>query len=228
MEALAMRHLALLLLLATASAAEITTLAGAKLGYDTLDCDPKRPKSCFVLKQGATITTLKQSELDPAALPEAVRAQLAAYAAAQAAEGLILYDDEWIDRDGQLLKTDPRFSYPKKFHAVGRNRFILKNISDKRLTIGIRPTGEAPDKRRGYELAVPPFKEKAIQMPDGEFVMLLVNETADDAELMVSESEPVTLQNMALTVTYPVAEGEGMRMKPAGTISVPEGMRRGK
>lgn len=224
-----MRMLSLLLLVMAASAAEIKTIAGRTIEYETLDCDPKRPKSCFVLKQGPVITTLKQSELDPKLLPEALRKQLDDFAAAQADEGLILFDDEWIDRDGHLLKTDVRFSYPRKFKAIGPNRFTLVNHSEKRITIGIRPTGDAPDKRRGYELAVPAGKEKTIQMPEGEFVMLVVCEIGDGSEVAVGESEPTMLQNMALTITYTGTEvANGMKLKPVGTIPVPEGMRRRK
>jgi len=64
-------------------------------------------------------------------------------------------------------------------------------------------------------------------MPDGEFILLVVQENADGSELIVSESEPHVMKNLALTLTFSGKEtADRMKMTPVGSIAVPENMRK--
>lgn len=217
--------LTLVLLASHAFAAEITLRDGRTVAYDSLECDPKNPKTCFVLRQGDTITSLRLSEIAPEQIPADAKKQLDAYVAEQKQIGLMLFEDEWIDRNGHLLKTSPDFAYPKKLRPLGGNRFTLDNRTAERITIGIRPIGDREGQERGLELVVAGGKTKTIQLPDGEYHILLVSETEGDAELAVGRSDPVKLDKHHYTLVHGAKEG-GMNITPVGRIAVPKELRR--
>ncbi len=208
-------------------AAELKTRDGKTWTYDSIDVDPSRPKSTYVLKSAGTVVSLKLSEVDPAELPTGLRAQVDTFVAAQADAGLILYDNEWIDRDGHLLKTDPRFAYPRKLVPAGRNRFELVNRGPARITVGIRPVAAPNEKQRGYEIAVDPGKSRTIQLGDGAYGMLLVTASPDDSELAVEEAEPVVLEHTRYQLTIGAKENT-LKTRAVGTIAIPADMRRAR
>lgn len=220
-----MRLLLALLWLAALPAAELATLDGRTHSYDSIDCDPSTPRSAIVLKQDELITTLRLSQVAPTALPPALQTRISEYTAKQLAAGLVLLDDEWVDRDGHLLKRDERFAYPRKLRPIGDNRFTLDNKGARRFTIGVRPVGDAVGKERGLEVSVAPGKQRTVQLPDGDYTLLVVSEVEGGAELDVSRSDPITLTRHHYTLVVGVAVANGIKLTPAGRIAVPAAMR---
>jgi len=214
------------LCLAGLPAAELATSDGKTVTYDSIDCDPATPRSAIVLKEGERITTLRLSQVAIKALPAEIRAKVEAFTAKQRQAGLVLLDDEWVDRDGHLLKSDERFAYPRKLRPLGNNRFTLDNKGARRITVGVRPVGEAAGKQRGLEVSVQPDKQRTIQLPDGEYTLLVVSEVDGGAELDVSRTDPIKLTKHHYTLVVGIPVADGLTLTPAGRIAVPEAMRR--
>jgi hypothetical protein len=220
-----MRILVLLMLLmlsVTIHAADpLTTRDGKTIPYDTIELEPKTPKTALLLRQGTSVTTLKLSEVDPAALPKEQREQLEAYTKQQKEAGLILLDDEWLNRDEHLLKLDQRFAYEKKLHRNGRNLIKVKNPDKRRVTLGLRCEG------KGLEFRVEPGKTKSLSgIPDGDYSFYFVFETEGDASLEVEQSGTITLKNTEFDLSMAQsADGKGIATRPVGSIEVPKAMR---
>ncbi len=217
----------LLLAVAAAPAFAVETLKtrnGRTLDYETLICDPSTPKTAVTLKNGSTITALKLSEIDLAALPEADRTRIAAYTKEQKSKAVILLEDEWVNRDEYLLKSDKRFAYDKKLHRVGTSLLELVNDEKVRVTIGLRITIKADT--FGTEFSVESGKKKSIQVPDGTYLAYVVRETENDTELSVTEHHPGALKNLHLTLTVGGDSKDAVKGKDAGTIAIPQEMRR--
>ena len=222
-----LRPTLLLLALATASGFAAETLAtkdGRKLDYETLICDPSTPKTAVTLKNGTAITALKLSELDLAALPAADRGKIAAYTKEQKSKAVILLEDEWVNRDEYLLKSDKRFAYDKKLHRVGTSLLELVNDEKVRITIGLRIKINADT--FGTEFSVESGKKKSIQVPDGTYLAYVVRETENDAELSVTEHHPGALKNVHLRLSVGGDSKDLIQGKDAGTIAIPPEMRR--
>lgn len=216
-----MRTILLLALAALASAETLVCKDGRKLVYDTLELEPKTPKTALLVKHGKQLTTLKLSEVDPAELPETQRELLATFIKDKKAERVILLDDEWLNRNEHLLKKDERFAYEAKLRRNGANVIKVVNPQKVRVTLGLRTEG------KGLEFSVEPKKTRILSgIPHGSYFFYFVFETEGDQELDIHQSEPVELKMVEYTLTMAPGGKEGALMtKPAGRIAVPADMR---
>jgi hypothetical protein len=230
-----MRFLLPLVLLAASRLPAVEMVSGKDgkpITYESIELDPKTPKTALLLRNGSTVTTLKLSDIDTKTLPEAQRDQLADFTKKQNADGLILLDDEWINRDEHLLKLDKRFTYEKKLHRGGRNVIKVENPQKVRVTLGLRGMGNGltNDKNnnegKGLEFSVEPGKVKTLSgIPDGEFYYYFLFETDDDTKLKVLKTSSVKLENTVYTLTMKESSEGTLKVEDAGTIDVPPEMR---
>ncbi len=203
------------------TAETLATKDGRALAYETIEFEPKTPKTAILLRTGSKLTTLKLSEVESSALPPVERDALAAFAKAEKQEGLILFDDEWINRDEHLLKLDKRFTYEKKIHRSGKNVLKVVNPGTTRVTLGLRSGG------KGLEFSVEPGKTKALGgLSDGEYSFYFVFETEGDQALDIHQSEKIDFKNVEYTLTMAPDAKNGLKTTPAGTIEIPKEMRR--
>jgi hypothetical protein len=219
--------LGLFLLASAIPAAEtVATKDKRSIAYDTIEFDPKTPKTAIFLRAGSSLTVLKLSEVERAELPAAQRDQLDAFTKAQKKEGLVLVDDEWINRDEYLLKLDPRFDYPKKLRRTGTNVLKVVNPGERRVTLGVRSGDTIKKDQKGLEFSVEPGKTKALGgIPDGKYSFYFVFETEGDASLEVHQSESMAFKNVEYTLTMAPSAKGGIRTTPVGSIDIPPAMR---
>jgi hypothetical protein len=226
-----MRSLLLILMAVLPAHAEtLATKDGKSLAYETIEIDPKTPKTALLLRSGTSVTTLKLSEVDPAALPDTQRQLLLDFTKQQNGDGLILLDDEWINRDEHLLKLDKRFAYEKKLHRGTGNVIKVINPQKQRVTLGVRGVGEIPGDGKGIdgkglEFSVEPLKSKQLTgFPDGTYFFYFVFASEDDSKLHVEKTEPIKLKNVIYELTM-AAAADGLKTQNMGTIDIPPEMR---
>ncbi|GDY13402.1 hypothetical protein LBMAG53_22800 [Planctomycetota bacterium] len=221
-----MRFALLLVVVAAAAAAELATKDGRKLTYDTIDCDPSLPKATFLLRTGTTLTSLRLNEVEPAALPKELQEKITAFSKKQLDAGMVLHEEEWLNRNETLLRLDKRFTYKKKVPRSGKNTIEITNREEANITIGIRRKVDGT----GLEVTIEPNRTRGFgQLADGAYYFYIVRPMAGDRELDVQKTDGVDVRKeviYSLTIGA-VDGGTPLRGVPAGTIPVPDQWRAG-
>ena len=188
------------------AAAQITTTAGEVVPYDSIDFDPSQPRMAYGIKHGNSIRMLTLDEVDRTTLPADMQATFDTYATEQKALGIILYGDEWVDRNELLLKSDERFGYDSRLRRAGPNKLIVHNKYNEKVTLGLR----YPKKNQGTEFSVPAGEKKTLTyIPNGDYQMYSVYEADNGVELIVIEEKPVSMNRVHFTLTYDPANKQG-------------------
>jgi hypothetical protein len=215
------RSLGLIIItIAAIQSAEIVTADGTRIAYEQITCNPKMPRLAFGVRTESGLKSYKLSEIDHSSLPTEMQEKIAAYTAERLEAGEVLHDNEWVNRNELLLRSDERFSYKRKLRRQGTNLFTLKNQGDTETTIGLR------NGSYGYEISAGGSAEDTVRhLPDGTYQMLVATVTEDDTAIVVeSMAKPITLKHTHYTLTTGLDKGE--KGKFVGMIVIPEEMRR--
>lgn len=187
---------------------ELKLKDGTSLKYHTIVCNPKKPKFGFRIKGPSGGRIIKFSQVNMKDLPEKMQKTIEDFTKKQNEKNLVLYKDEWNNRNEMLLKTDKRFTYKKLIRRTGNNKFILENKSKGVITIGVRWRG------KGYETtAQPNSKSRIVGLHNGEYTFYVAEESEDKKFLNVTKYENIKLNNVIYSLTYGVkGKGKGNEM----------------
>jgi len=196
---------------------ELKLKDGTILKYHTIVCNPKKPKFGLRIKGPSGGRIIKFSQVNMTDLPADFQKKIKAYTKKQNEKKLVLYKDEWNNRNEILLKTDKRFSYKKLIRRTGNNKFILENKSKGVVTIGVRWKG------KGYETTAEPGKKsRIVGLHNGDYTIYVAEESEDKKFLNVTRYKDIKLNNVIYTLMYGIKVGAkgGMKGEFAGQIAI--------